>query len=74
MQRAITWRSTGQRSDGRRCTITEVTEYEPVGWPNAVPRGSYVLVDHESATRLDKGRYRILPRDEVVTCDDPNAP
>ena len=74
MQRAITWRSSGTRPNGRRCTITEVTEYDAVNWAKLVPRETYVLVDHQSAARLGKGQYRILPGGEVVTCDDPDAP
>jgi hypothetical protein len=75
MVTAITWRSAGRRSNGSRCTITEVTQYDKAGWAAAaVPRGSYVLVDHEAAERLGKGRYRIVPRNEVVVCDHPEAP
>ena len=74
MQRAITWRSSGTRGNGTRCTITEVTEYDHPSWANAVPRNSYVLVDHEPTARLAKGRYRILTDDQLVTCDHPDAP
>jgi len=74
MQRAITWHSRGTRSNGRACTIVEITEYDQLGWAHLIPRGSYVLVDHEPTARIDKGRYRILTGDEVVTCDHPDAP
>lgn len=74
MNRAITWRSAGTRSNGARCTILEITEYDCRTWANAVPRQTYVLVDHEPADRLAKGRYRILPSEELVTCDHPDAP
>lgn len=74
MQTAITWRSNGTRSDGRACTILEITEFEQLGWARLVPRASYILVDHEPTARVDKGRYRILPGNEVVTCDHPDAP
>lgn len=74
MDTAITWRSSGTRSNGARCTILEITEYDCRGWANAVPRQSYVLVDHEPADRVAKGRYRILPSRELITCDHPDAP
>ena len=74
MNRAITWRAAGTRGNGARCTILEITEYDYRTWTNAVPRQTYVLVDHEPADRLAKGRYRILPSNELVTCDHPDAP
>jgi hypothetical protein len=74
MNRAITWRAVGTRGNGARCTILEVTEYDCRTWANAVPRQTYVLVDHEPADRIAKGRYRILPSEELVTCDHPDAP
>jgi hypothetical protein len=74
MDRAITWRSAGTRSNGARCTIVEVTEFVRRGWASAVPRESYILVDHEPADRVAKGRYVIVPSYEVVTCDHPDAP
>lgn len=74
MHQAITWRSAGTRSNGARCTILEVTEFDRRGWASAVPRDSYILVDHEPADRVAKGRYVIVPSHEVITCDHPDAP
>ncbi len=74
MDRAITWRSAGTRSNGARCTIVEVTEFDRRGWASATPRDTYILVDHEPADRVAKGRYVIVPSYEVVTCDHPDAP
>lgn len=74
MNRAITWRSAGTRGNGARCTILEVTQFDCRAWANAVPRQTYVLVDHEPADRIAKGRYLIRPSHELVTCDHPDAP
>jgi hypothetical protein len=74
MSQAITGRWSGKRSNGRPCTVTEVTEYPNPTAADAPPLNTYVLVDHEPTTRLAKGQYQILPGNELVTCDDPEAP
>jgi hypothetical protein len=75
MQQMITGRWDGKRSNGRTCTVTEVTEYgHSTVLMAAAPNSSYILVDHEPTQRLGKGRYQVLPCNEVVTCDHPDAP
>ena len=73
MSQAITGRWKGKRN-GLPCTITEITEYPNPTNTTAAPLNTYVLVDHEPTTRLAQGQYQILPGNDLVTCDDPDAP
>jgi hypothetical protein len=74
MEHMVTGRWSGRRHNGRACTVTEVTQYDRPGVTASPAWGSYLLVDHEPTERLAKGQYLVLPGNEVVTCDDPDAP
>ena len=80
MNRAITWRPppapAASCADAARSTSSDVVSIRRT-WANAVPRQTYVLVDHiptRATASIAKGRYRILPSHELVTCDHPDAP
>ena len=74
MRQVITGKWSGKRSNGVACTITQVAQYDNPGTPDGKPRDTFLLIDQEPTEWLSKGTYRVLPHNEVITSDDPDAP